>query len=139
MMPTSQRDFSEGWRPLAILVDDHRDSLEMYAMGLESMGIESLIADTLQQALTLAATRQPDVIVADVVLSGASGLDLAMKLKSAARTRKTPIIMLPGHADEATKPLARAAGCDRFLVKPCPPATLAAEIHDLIAAGGQRA
>jgi DNA-binding response OmpR family regulator len=137
-MPISQRDFSKRGRPLAILIDDHRDSLEMYAMGLESMGIESLIAHTPQQALTLAVTRQPDVIVADAVLAGASGVDLAMQFKSDVRTRETPIIMLTGHGDEAMKQLARAAGCDRFLVKPCAPAALAAEIRDVIAAGGQR-
>jgi two-component system phosphate regulon response regulator PhoB len=137
-MSTRQRDFSEGERPLAILVDDHRDSLEMYAMGLQSMGIESLIADTPQQALTLAATRQPDVIVADVMLSDESGLELAMRLRADARTRETPIIVLTGHADEATKHLARAAGCDRFLVKPCSPAALAAEIRDLLAPGERR-
>jgi two-component system, cell cycle response regulator DivK len=134
-MPTNQRSDREvdARTPTVILVDDHQDSLEMYALGLRALGIESLTAATPEEAYALATTNAPDIIVADLMLSGSSGLDLARRLRAAAHTRDTGIIVLTGHSDGATRRLAHDAGCDRFLVKPCAPAMLANEIRDLLA------
>jgi two-component system, cell cycle response regulator DivK len=135
-MPVNQRSSSEFDTPppTVILVDDHQDSLEMYALGLRALGIESLTAATPEEAYALAAQSRPDIVVADLMLAGSSGLDLARRLRKDAHTRDTAIIVLTGHSDGATRKLAHDAGCDRFLVKPCAPADLANEIRDLLAA-----
>ena len=63
--------------PTVMLVDDHEDSVAMYVFGLEAMGFSPLTATTAEEAYERACNLHPDVVVADITLSGSSGLDLA--------------------------------------------------------------
>ena len=117
---------------VVLLVDDNDDSLAMYAIGLLAMGFQPITADTGEEALARACECRPDVIVADITLRGISGLDLTRLLREDARTRDAGIIVLTGHGAESVKEQADAAGCDRFLMKPCMPDALAGAIRDVI-------
>ena len=64
--------------------------------------------------------------------AGASGLELTRLLRKDNRTRTAGIIILTGHAIESARDEASAAGCDRFLIKPCPPDVLALEIRRVL-------
>jgi CheY-like chemotaxis protein len=118
--------------PVVLLVDDHEDSAAMYAIGLLAMGFQPVTAETAEDGFERACHIQPDVVVADVSLSGASGLELTRRLRNDRRTRDAGIIVLTGHAYDSMKDQARAAGCDRFLIKPCLPDVLAFEIRDVL-------
>jgi CheY-like chemotaxis protein len=118
--------------PVVLIVDDHEDSLAMYAYGLLAMGFQPITADTGEDALARANECCPDVVVADIVLPGISGLDLTRQLRGDERTRDAGIIVLTGQVGAAMKQQADAAGCDRFLLKPCMPDALAGEILDVI-------
>lgn len=118
--------------PVVLIVDDHEDSLAMYAFGLLAMGFQPITADTGEDALARAYRFHPDVVVADINLAGMSGLDLVRRLRQDARTRRLGIIVLTGYAGAFVKQAADEAGCDRFLLKPCMPDALAGEIRDLI-------
>lgn len=117
-----------------MLVDDHEDSVAMYSVGLRVMGFQPLTATTADEAYARARECHPDVVVADITLRGASGLDLTRRLRQDAGTRDMGIIVLTGHATSSVKRQADEAGCDRFLTKPCMPEALADEIRDLLAA-----
>ena len=79
----------------------------------------------------------PDVIVADIMLPGISGLELARRLRDDARTKDTAIIVLTGRTFGGDEEQATAAaGCDRFLLKPCLPDDLAFEIRHVLSARG---
>src|SRR5581483_10884745 len=73
------------------------------------------------------ARRPPDVVVLDVSLPGASGLELARELKARPATAATPIVLLTGgdvaHAD------ATAAGADALVRKPFSPLELLATVE----------
>ena len=118
--------------PVVLLVDDHEDSAAMYAISLLAMGFQPVTATTVEDGFERACRVQPDVVVADVTLARASGLDLTRRLRGDARTRGARIIVLTGHAFGGMKEKAQAAGCDRFLVKPCLPDVLALEIRDVL-------
>ena len=118
--------------PVVLLVDDHPDSVEMYAVGLLSTGFQPVIAQNAEEGFASACEFQPDVIVADITLPGASGLELSRRLREDARTRDAAIIVLTGHGLESTRQEASNAGCDRFLVKPCLPDALALEIREVL-------
>jgi CheY-like chemotaxis protein len=118
---------------LVMLVDDHSDSADMYAFALRTMNIECLTAATPDEAYALACAHQPDVVVSDLRLQRASGLDLARRLRASRETSDAAIIILTGHAEPSARSQAQAIGCDRFLVKPCPPAALASAIRELLA------
>jgi DNA-binding response OmpR family regulator len=121
--------------PIVLLVDDHEDSVAMYAIGLLAMGFQPVTATNAEDGFERACRLQPDVVVADVGLAGASGLDLTRRLRRDARTQGARIIVLTGHALGGVKKTAEAAGCDRFLVKPCLPDVLALEIRNVLDQG----
>jgi two-component system, cell cycle response regulator DivK len=120
--------------PTVMLVDDHEDSVAMYAVGLEAMGFQPLTAATAEEAYERACALRPDVVVSDMTLPGSSGLDLTRQLRRDAHTSNTGIILLTGHSGSDVEQQAGEAGCDRFLLKPCMPDALAAEIRAVLAA-----
>jgi CheY-like chemotaxis protein len=122
---------SAAWRSV-LIVDDDRDTREMYSESLRADGFHILTATSGEAAVHLAATATPAVIVTDLRL-GASmdGVELARRLRADSRTRGVRIIMLTGATFGDEQQRAEAAGCDRFLLKPCLPADLASEIRRL--------
>jgi CheY-like chemotaxis protein len=117
--------------PVVLLVDDHQDSLAMYAFGLFAMGFQALTAGNGEDAFERACRFQPDVIVTNERLHDASGLDLTRRLRHDARTQHIGTIVLAGNA---MSPADRhASDCDRFVLTPCPPDALALEIQAVLA------
>jgi two-component system, cell cycle response regulator DivK len=118
--------------PIVLLVDDHEDSAAMYAIGLAAMGFQPTVAGTAEDGFARACRLQPDVVVADVNFAAVSGLEFTRRLRGDARTSGARIIFLSSHALAGIRESAEAAGCDRFIVKPCLPDVLALEIRDVL-------
>ena len=118
--------------PVVLLVDDHEDSAAMYAIGLLAMGFQPVTSETAEDAFARACQIRPDVVVADVTLTGTSGIELTRRLRSDRRTKNAAIIVLTGHAVGSISQQATDAGCDRFLLKPCLPDMLALEIRGVL-------
>jgi CheY-like chemotaxis protein len=118
--------------PVVLLVDDHEDTVNMYALGLSGMGFQPVTATNADDAFDQACTCEPRVVVADLSLSVRSGFDLLHQLRADPRTRDISIIVLTGLTLASVRQQAREAGCDRFLLKPCLPDALAAEIRDVL-------
>jgi two-component system phosphate regulon response regulator PhoB len=74
----------------------------------------------------------PDVILLDWMLPGESGLALARKWRSAARTKVVPILMLTARGDEADRVAGLDAGADDYIVKPFSPRELLARIRAVL-------
>lgn len=125
--------------PVVLMVDDHADSLEIYEILLRSTGFTPLTARTAEEAFAQACSGRPDVVVADVTLPGVSGVELVRQLRADARTRDTGVIVLTGHGAEQMRRDAEAAGCDRYLLKPCLPDVLTAGIRDMVTLRRHRA
>lgn len=104
----------------------------MYAIGLLAMGFQPITSETAEDAFARACHIRPDVVVADVTLTGASGIELARRLRADRRTAHAGIIVLTGQAVGSTRQQATDAGCDRLLLKPCLPDVLALEICDVL-------
>lgn len=124
---------SEPREPQRILiVDDFEDNREMYAAHLRYSGFAVDEAVTGTEALDKAFATGPDLIVMDLSLPGMDGWEATRRLKSDPRTKHIPIVVVSGHALEASVRSAQAAGCDVFLKKPCLPQTLLTEIRRLL-------
>jgi CheY-like chemotaxis protein len=120
-----------GWQ-CVLIVDDDRDTREMYSESLRAEGFETMSAASGEEALQLAANVVPGVVVTDLRLKGKiDGLELTRRLRAAPRTAGARIILLTGASIDYEKQDAKAAGCDRFLLKPCLPDALATEIRSL--------
>ena len=118
--------------PIVLIVDDHEESLAMYAFGLLAMGFLPVTASTGEEAFARACQIRPDAVVADVSLPDISGLDLARRLRTDVRTKNASIVVLTAQAAPSVRHQADAAGCDRFMVKPCLPDALAVELLDVL-------
>jgi two-component system cell cycle response regulator DivK len=125
--------------PRVLIVEDDGDTRDMYTVALSIMGFQPVAATNAEEAFAQARDLRPDAIVTDLTMGGLSGLDLARRLRGDARTADAGIIVLSGHSSASRKQRAREAGCDRYLVKPCSPDTLALEIRSVLASRHQLA
>ncbi|HSK10167.1 MAG TPA: response regulator [Vicinamibacterales bacterium] len=120
-------------RPIRVLlVDDSAEMRQMYALYLAGAGCEIEQASQGFEAFDKAIKGHPDVIVMDLRMPKLDGWEAVRLLKNRAQTRATPIIALTGDSDIEHLKLARNAGCDTVLLKPCAPDRLHAAIIKLV-------
>jgi CheY-like chemotaxis protein len=81
-------------------------------------------------ALELARRLKPDLVVLDVMLPGADGLVLLERLRADPDLRDTRVIVLTASPD--VEEAARAAGADRFFMKPFEPDDLKQAVAELL-------
>jgi two-component system phosphate regulon response regulator PhoB len=74
----------------------------------------------------------PDAILLDWMLPGASGVVLARKWRTDARTRTVPILMLTARGDEPDKVAGLDAGADDYITKPFSPKEMLARIRAVL-------
>jgi CheY-like chemotaxis protein len=126
--PFSRRDVMPARGAVVLLVESHDDSRDMYADYLRHCGFTVRTADTTDEGLIRAS--DADVIVTEIRVHGSfDGVELVSRLRDAARTRQTPIIVLTSCAFAPDQQRAQAAGCNLFLPKPCLPERLVSEIR----------
>ena len=121
--------------PLVLVVEDAEDTFELLADVLAGSHYEVVGAENGIDAVDTAVKLLPDLIIMDLSLPLMGGCEATRLLKSDERTRSIPIIALTGHENYAE--MARQAGCDAFLTKPCPPDALLAEVRRFLALGEQ--
>jgi DNA-binding response OmpR family regulator len=82
------------------------------------------------EALELALRLRPDLIILDLMLPGASGLEVLTELREQLPDTETRVIVMSawGHADQA----ALSAGADRFVPKPFEPDELTALVSEVL-------
>ena len=124
---------ADGRRPLVLVVDDYRDAREMYAEGLQAGGCDVLEAGTGEAALEMARRHVPDVVIMDVTLPGIDGWTATRELKADRATAGVLVLALTGNARADGRDAAIQAGCDAFLIKPCLPEDMLAEVLRLLA------
>jgi two-component system CheB/CheR fusion protein len=107
-----------------LVVEDEAAAREGYVALLAGQRHEVLGTGTGAQALSLAATWRPDVILLDLGLPDIDGWEVARRLKAAGGTAAVPIVALTGAVLPHERASAMRAGCDRHLTKPCIPADL---------------
>ena len=119
--------------PVSVLVvEDEPAILELVAVNLEHAGFAPLRAASAEEAAQLLRQSLPDVALVDWMLPGQSGLALARRLRSDARTRELPIIFLTARSGENDKVAALEAGADDYLTKPFSPRELVARIRAVL-------
>ena len=87
-----------------------------------------LMATSGEQALLLCATRQPDLVLLDVVMGDMDGLTVCRKLKANPATCDIPVIFVTAHHDEAAETRGLEAGAVDFISKPINPAIVRARV-----------
>lgn len=79
-----------------LLVDDNSDNVELLDEVLKERGFRILTALSGQDAITLAAGQQPDLILLDIAMPVMDGLEVLNILKADEKTSKIPVIFVTG-------------------------------------------
>lgn len=98
-----------------LVVDDEPQVLHALRRALEGEGDKVLTAATGTQAVDLAASQPPDLVVLDLWLPDIDGVEVVRRLRG---WLDVPILILSGDADEERKVSALDSGADDFLPKP---------------------
>jgi CheY-like chemotaxis protein len=115
-----------------LLVDDDEATLELYAWSLRAVGWIVESAASGEDALRVARLFKPDAIVMDLRLPTMDGLEATRRLKADDLTSAIPVLGCSGFDLEQADGLARQAGCEGFVAKPCPPDDLRALLERLL-------
>jgi CheY-like chemotaxis protein len=122
----------------AWVVEDNDQNFELVEFLLAEAGWEVERAATGAELRALAgapAPAVPDVVLLDMNLPDASGLDLVAELRARAPLAAVPIVAVTAHAMRGDKERCLAAGCDGYLSKPIDPARFLDEVVGAIDRG----
>ena len=104
--------------PKILLVEDNEMNRDMLSRRLERRGYEVVMAMDGEQAVALAQSAAPDLILMDMSLPVLNGWDATRCIKGSPATQSIPIIALTAHAMADDRERAMAAGCDEYDTKP---------------------
>jgi two-component system, cell cycle response regulator DivK len=105
--------------PTALIVEDHADFRDLLSLILERLGYSVLGAADGEQALQLAASTQPTLIVTDLGLPVMNGLEFVQQLRPVlANPNECRVVMLTAYDRQDCADDALNAGCDAILSKP---------------------
>lgn len=107
-----------------LVVDDDREVRGLVAGTLRRDGYTVVEAGDGMEALDVATKLVPDLVLLDMTLPGMDGVEVARQLKATPVLAAIPVVALSALTQEAVQQRALAAGCERYLIKPCPPAAL---------------
>ena len=119
--------------PLILVVDDNPPL--RYALGrtLRQHGFQVIDAATGEEALRIAISEQPDLVLLDVNLPDLHGFDVTRRLRSEERTKAIPILQISASFVQMEHRMqGLAAGADAYLVEPVEPGELVANIRALL-------
>ena len=105
--------------PLILLVDDSADDNSLYGAHLEAAGFRVVTAENGYEALTLARSAAPDLVVMNLEMPLIDGWVATRLLKGEERTTAIPILALSGIHGAPSVMRAIQAGCGAFIPKPC--------------------
>src|SRR3954467_9661844 len=101
-----------------LIVEDNELNMKLFHDLLEAHGYATIETRNGIEALELARTRMPDLILMDIQLPEVSGLDVTRWLKEDERTRPIPVIAVTAFAMKGDEERIRGGGCEAYLSKP---------------------
>jgi two-component system phosphate regulon response regulator PhoB len=122
-------------KPRILIVDDEPDALELISFNLRSAGFDISTAEDGDQALKMARSLQPDLIVLDVMLPEVDGLEVCKIIRRDPAISGIPIIMLTAKAAEVDRVLGLELGADDYVTKPFSPRELVLRVKNMLKRG----
>ncbi len=121
--------------PLVLVVEDEPQMRRFIRASMTAHGFEVAEAQTGAEAIALATSRAPDVILMDLGLPDGDGIDLTRRLREWSRI---PVIVISARGREDDKVAALDAGADDYLTKPFGVGELLARIRVALRHAQQR-
>ena len=111
--------------PFVLLVDDEPDLRTVLSIRLKASGFECETVSNGKEALVRVAQRQPNLIIADLLMPVMDGYELVRRLKSQPATASIPVIVISALPERARQRRAQELTCAHVMQKPF-------EAHELL-------
>ena len=100
-----------------LIVDDNTDLNRVLQMSLNE-SFETLAAINGEEAVDLAVTEIPDLIIMDLMMNGMNGFEAIRLIRQVPKTRSIPIIAITAGLSNSVEEECARIGCNDFLFKP---------------------
>ena len=101
-----------------VIIEDERDVARLLEFNLRSAGFEVISAGTGAAGLAAVQSRQPDVVVLDLMLPDQSGYDVCKAIRADATVGDVGVLMLTARGEAEDRILGLEVGADDYVVKP---------------------
>jgi two-component system, OmpR family, alkaline phosphatase synthesis response regulator PhoP len=118
--------------PMILICDDEPTLRELMRVSLGD-GYSFAEAADVNEALELAHTVRPDLILLDVMMPGGSGLSVLEQLRGDPALEQTPVVVISAFTADRDHLAAYDAGANGFLKKPFDPEELESLVEQLLA------
>jgi len=100
-----------------LIVDDDLEMLNLYQAVLKNV-FETILATNGREAVDMAGTQLPDLILMDIMLPEMDGLEATRLIRENPKTRSIPILAVTALSSRKDKEKCLQSGCDDYLSKP---------------------
>lgn len=121
-----------------LIVDDDLDTLRLVGLMLKKVGYQIVSSSSGPQALELASTEMPDLVLLDVMMPGMDGLEVARRLKADEKTQRIPILMFSAKGELDDRVAGFEAGADDYVIKPTHPNDLQTHVKNLLSRANRK-
>ena len=122
-----------------LVVEDERKLRDLVRSYLERAGFTVLSTDSGAEAITMALTSTPDLVILDLGLPDVPGETVARELRAGPVTGTTPILMLTAKSAEEDRIRGLELGADDYVTKPFSPRELVLRVQAILRRGGPAA
>ena len=129
---TDRHPSAEPMTPHLLLIDDDARLTRMVGDYLRAQGFDVDTAGSLADGRRQLASGSYDALVLDLMLPDGDGLDFTRELRSAAATRRLPLMMLTARGEPTDRIVGLELGADDYLPKPFEPRELLARVKALL-------
>jgi two-component system cell cycle response regulator DivK len=116
---------------LVLVVEDNEKNMKLFRDVLQATGYSPLEATTGEDAVELALSHEPALVLMDVQLPGIDGVDALGRLRADERTAAIPVLALTAQAMSGDRERFLAAGFDGYLSKPVDVTELIRAVREL--------
>jgi two-component system, cell cycle response regulator DivK len=115
-----------------LVVEDQEDNRQILRDLLASSGFLMIEAHDGEQALAMARSQRPDLILMDIQLPVVDGYEATRSIKRDPQLKHIPVIAVTSYALSGDEERAREAGCDAYVAKPYSTRHLLAKIGQFL-------
>ena len=115
-----------------LVVDDEPHIRRVLSVVLEGRGYQVMMASDGLQGLSELGGDTVDLVILDLMMPGANGLEVLSKIRSDPQRSETPVIILTAKGQDTDRDAALAGGANDFLTKPFSPKKLLARIEEIL-------
>ncbi len=115
-----------------LVVDDEVDILNLLDYNLKKAGYTVFSAKDGPEAIDLAKSKRPDLIVLDIMLPNMDGTEVLRRLKGNSSTSGIPVIMLTAKGEEVDRVIGFELGAEDYITKPFSPRELVLRVRAVL-------